>query len=136
MTDPPHRPSLLDRQEAAIARRFEQAVLDRVRRLLTPELIAEHRANPVGAHSAELDFVLGVVRRHASPEMDRLLIFATKDGEAERERLRVLEHPTRTPAEPMAVREPAYETVEEITHRIFLDRLLSLGLELPAGADR
>lgn len=123
--------SLLDEQEAAIGRRFESGLLARVRALVTPELVAEHRRNPIGIHSAELDFVLGVVRRHASPDMDRLLIFATDGDGLEGERFRVLEHSTRVPGGPMGLRGPSSDSIEEITHRIFLERLVSLGFEIP-----
>lgn len=119
---------LLARQEAFVAQRFEKNGLERIRPLITQKLVEEHRRNPIGIHSLNLEFVLGYIRRHGNPDMDRLLVFATKPEEE----FHILEHPTRAPAKPMTMREKSYPTRAEINHQIFLERLKMLGLEIQA----
>lgn len=131
-TPPESSDSLLSRQERSIAARAEQRILERVRPYVTAEVIEEHRHNPLGEHSLPLDFVLGYLRRHGNEDMHRLLIVATTP---ERE-FHVAEHPTLTPGVRMDVRADGFESVEEATHRIFLERLTSVGLLPVDGGDK
>ena len=119
--------SLLDRQEEAIAVRGERRILEKIRPYVTAAVIEEHRANPVGAHSLQLDLVLGYLRRQGNPEMDQLMIVAT---DPERE-FRVADRPVGDG--PIEMRDDSFETAAEATHQIFLDRLASLGLDVQEG---
>jgi hypothetical protein len=119
--------SLLDRQEEAVAVRSERRILEKIRPFVTAAVVEEHRANPVGAHSLQLDLVLGYLRRQGNPDMDQLMIVAT---DPERE-FRVADRPVGDG--PIEMREDSFETAAAATHRIFLDRLASLGLEIQEG---
>lgn len=51
-----------------------------VRRRVTPALVAEHRRSPHGPHSADLLFVLTVLRRFAASLERKLVIVEHPDG--------------------------------------------------------
>ena len=53
---------IADKQEIYY-RRFQKRLRDRLKTLITPELIEEHRRNPLGHHSDSLSRVLNHFRR-------------------------------------------------------------------------
>jgi hypothetical protein len=124
------RRPLLDRQEEAIALRAEKRILEHIRPFVTEALVEEHRADPTGRHSLELEMVLGYLRRSADPDMRQMILVAV-DGVHD---LRIAEHATRRPEAPMEVLEGAFDNAAEANHAIFLARLESLGLEIQKGA--
>jgi hypothetical protein len=124
MAAPAQERSLLERQEDAVALRAERRILEKIRPFVTAAVVAEHRANPVGAHSLELDLILGYLRRHGNPAMDQLMIVATGPE-------RDFHVAARAEGDlPIEMREESYETAAAATHQIFLERLASLGLEI------
>lgn len=85
---------------------------------VTPELIEEHRTNPFGRHSPELDMVLTFLRSDWVQSHPRLVV-VTLTPEKE---WAIGEHP-RQPGVTVRVRPETYESVDEIEHAIFLERL-------------
>jgi hypothetical protein len=55
-------------------------VRDRLAMLVTPELVAEHRARPFGPHSPALAEVLDFLRRNPAPDVPRYVVLDTGRG--------------------------------------------------------
>jgi len=75
---------VLDKQELYY-RRFNKRLRERLKTMITPELIAEHQRNPLGHHSDALSRVLNYFRR--AEMADKYVIMRLKDGE---ERYRIM----------------------------------------------
>jgi hypothetical protein len=86
--------------------------------LITPEIIAEHKCNPLGHHSVALDIVLTFLRRDPLWQLPRLVAVALKPEQG----WGIGEYP-RQRAMPMRLRHVIYNSVAEIEHAIFLERL-------------
>ena len=91
-------------KQAAITQDVKRYIwLHNIEPLISDELVEEHRRNPLGLHSADLDRVLYFLR-----------------------------------SDPVPVREGIYDSVEEIEHAVFLERLAAVrasygALEVQAG---
>jgi hypothetical protein len=90
--------------------------------LVTPSLIDEHRSNPFGQHSPTLDMVLTFLRSDPVKTVPRLVVVIITP---ERE-WAIGEH-SRRRGVPVRVRPEIHESVEEIEHAIFLERLKVTG---------
>jgi branched-chain amino acid transport system permease protein len=90
--------------------------------LVTPDLIEEHRSNPFGQHSPTLDMVLTFLRSDPVRTIPRLVVVTITP---ERE-WAIGEH-SRRRGVPVRVRPGIYESVDEIEHAIFLERLKATG---------
>lgn len=55
---------------------FDAKLRERIKALLTPELIAEHAARPLGQHADALERVLAYFRRQ--PQAGKYVVIATK----------------------------------------------------------
>lgn len=91
---------------------------ERIAPLITPELIEEHRLNPIGLHSAALDAVLYFVRADPLPHLPRLIVIIITPAKE----WAIGEH-SREKGVPILVRPGIYTSIGEIEHAIFLERL-------------
>ena len=85
---------------------------------VTPDLIEEHRTNPFGRHSPTLDMVLTFLRSDPVVSHPRLVV-VTLIPEKE---WAIGDHP-RQPGVAVRVRPKSYDSVAEIEHAVFLERL-------------
>ncbi|WP_214105913.1 hypothetical protein [Acrocarpospora catenulata] len=91
---------------------------NRIRALVTPELLAEARANPPrGRQSAALVEVLDFLRRNPDPELPRYAVLRTPDGFAVVRRAPVRGAP------PTPDGADRYPTRQEAEHAVLLRRL-------------
>ena len=103
--------------------RFDEKLRERLRALITDELIAEHEENPLGFrghHSPDLQFVLNYFRR--SSQAGKYIIVASMPWQEYR--IGVLSG-VRGVA-PGVLEEPAFAIEEEATHGTFLARVRDL----------
>jgi hypothetical protein len=89
-----------------------------VRPLLSAELIEEHRRNPIGRHSPALDMVLAFLRSDPLPTEPRLVVIIL-----EPERTWAIGEHSRRKGVPVYVRPETFDSIDEIEHAIFLERL-------------
>jgi hypothetical protein len=101
----------------------ERPILERVRRLVTPALVAEHREHPFGPHSPALVQVLQFLRRNVA--LDRPRYVTLRDGEPPVWRLGAVTGRGDTFA---VVDETPFPSREEAEHAVFLRRLADYGL--------
>jgi branched-chain amino acid transport system permease protein len=94
---------------------------ERIKALITDELIAEHEARPLGQHSDALQRVLGYFRRQ--PQRGKYIIVAVRPWEEYR--IGVLTGVRGQPARLLEDSE-AYPTEEAAMHGIFLRRVRDL----------
>jgi branched-chain amino acid transport system permease protein len=96
---------------------FDAKLRERIRALVTPELIAEHAAKPLGQHSDALERVLNYFRRQ--PQAGKYIIVATKPWEEYA--IGVL---SGVRGEPATILDgPRFATEDEALHGIFLRRV-------------
>ena len=103
--------------------RFDEKLRERLRALITDELIAEHAENPLGFrghHSPGLQFVLDYFRR--APQAGKYIIVANVPWQEYR--IGVLSG-ARGEA-PEVLEEPMFATEEEAIHGAFLARVRDL----------
>lgn len=107
-------------KDAWVFSTFDAQNRDRIRLLITPELIAEHKADPNGIHSDDLQRALAYFRR--GPISGKYIIVADKPFSAYR--IGVLNGERGTAIE---VLDHVYPSEKEILHAIFLRRLNDIG---------
>ncbi len=103
--------------------RFDEKLRERLRALITDELIAEHKENPLGFrghHSPDLQFILNYFRR--SPQAGKYIIVASVPWQEYR--IGVLSGVRGV--EPEVLEEPVFATEEEAIHGTFLARVRDL----------
>lgn len=112
-------PSLPDLapQDAAILER-------RIRPLVRPELVAEHRARPLGPHSAALGELLVFLRRNVARNRPRCVLIHERRPPG----WRLAIHPSLRGSRFVPVEGAVWESREEAEHAVFLRRLDDLGL--------
>ena len=93
---------------------------ERIRALITDELIEEHRRKPLGQHSDALERVLNYFRRQ--PQPGKYIVVATKPWEEYR--IGVLSGVRGTPAS--ILDDETFATEEEAMHGVFLRRVRDL----------
>lgn len=93
---------------------------ERIKALITDELIAEHAAKPLGQHSDALERVLAYFRRQ--PQPGKYIIVATKPWEEYR--IGVLSGVRGRPAE--LLDGETFPTEEDAMHGVFLRRVREL----------
>jgi hypothetical protein len=101
----------------------DRVILERrIRPLVTDELIAQHRADPLGVHEGALREVLNFVRRNPDPSRPRYLVLRAGDRFTIAERAAVPggEHPR--------VGSDEHATRAEAEHAVFVLRLRDLGI--------
>lgn len=128
MSDAPHSGRVVDR-EAEVYRRFTERAKEHFSRLVTSELIEEHRRSPLGAKSPALLHLLDLMRQ--APLRGKLAVFAIEPGRS----YQVIRLSGQSGV-PNDTTDPArFATEDEALHEVFLRRLAELGLiEHPAPA--
>ncbi len=100
--------------------RFDHYVRTRVRALVTPDLIARHRARPNGPHDDDLARVLNYFRR--ASVADKYAILALKPlGDYQLVKLS-----GQRGVAPRVVDETIYQNEEDAQHAVFLRRVADL----------
>jgi hypothetical protein len=102
----------------------ERAILERrIRGLVTPALVVEHRERPFGPHSPALQELMHFLRRNVARNRPRYVCF--RDGDPPVWRVGTAGER----GEPLsAVGSDAYPRREDVEHAVFLRRLSDLGL--------
>ena len=118
-TMPEEASEIRDKQVIYI-RRFDKSVRDRLKSLVTDELIEAHRRNPAGPHPEALERLLNYFRR--ASVADKYAILTMRQFAA----YRVIALSGRRGVAPRAVDDQVYKTLEEAQHAVFLKRLHDL----------
>lgn len=98
---------------------LEQEILPRI----TPEIVAEHRARPIGKHSDELERVLTYLRKHHEEIVDKYILVCTKPHEEWR-----VARLSGVPGVPPTLLDGAFSDRFEAEHGLFCKRLSDNGL--------
>lgn len=109
-----------DKQELYY-RRFNKRLRERLKLLITPDLIAEHKTDPLGHHSDALGRVLNFFRR--GEMADKYIIMRMKDGE---ERYRIMAISGTRGMPPRVVDDKEYQALNDAYHAVFLLRVNDL----------
>ncbi|GCL70369.1 hypothetical protein PN4B1_02690 [Paenibacillus naphthalenovorans] len=96
----------------------------RIKPLITKELIEEHRLNPIGKHSEQLDVVLNFFRRHHEQLEGKYVIVCTKPHEE----WCIGEHPAVRGERPQLFEDEKFDSREAAEHGLFLKRLRHFGV--------
>lgn len=118
-TMPEEATEIRDKQQIYI-RRFDKTVRDRLKALVTDDLIEAHRRNPAGPHSDALERLLNYFRRAAVE--DKYAILTVKPFAA----YRVVALSGRRGVAPRAVDDQIHPSIEQAQHAVFLKRLHDL----------
>lgn len=102
-------------------RRFDKRLRDRLKSLVTPELIEEHRLKPLGQHSDALDRVLNYFRR--GDMADKYAILRHSDNY---DSYQVVALSGARGAPPRIVDDRTYHSIDEAYHAVFLLRVNDL----------
>ena len=103
-------------------RLFDKRLRDNLKKAITPELIAEHRAKPLGQHSDALDRLLNYFRREEMPDKYAIL----RVGPLTSCSYRVMALSGRAGHPPRLVDDKLYATLNEAYHAVFLLRVNDL----------
>jgi len=104
---------------------IDRTILEKeIRPLVTPELIEEHRRNPIGFHSDELERVLIYLRKHHLDMAGKYVIVCRRLHEDYR--IGVLSGVRGVG--PKVLEDEKFNSREEAEHGVFLRRLKDLGL--------
>ena len=103
-------------------RLFDKRIRDHLKTTITSELIAEHKAKPLGQHSDALDRVLNYFRRGEMPDKYAIL----RVGPLTTCSYKVLAFSGRSGQPPRVVDDKLYATADEAYHAVFLLRLNDL----------
>ena len=109
-----------DKQELYY-RRFNKRLRDRLKQLITPELIEEHKRDPLGHHSDALARVLNFFRR--GEMADKYVIHRMKPAE---ERFRIMAVSGERGRPPRVVDDREYTDISDAYHAVFLLRVNDL----------
>ena len=101
-------------------RRFDKMQRDFLKRLITPEIIEEHRKKPLGQHSEALERVLTYFRR--APQTEKYAITVIKPFEA----YRIVALSGTRGVAPRLVEDRIYKTPDEVYHALFMRRVQDL----------
>jgi branched-chain amino acid transport system permease protein len=118
---PEEATEIADKQQVYY-RLFDKRIRDRLKGQITPELIAEHKAKPLGQHSDALDRVLNYFRRGEMPDKYAIL----RVGEYTSSTYKVLAFSGRPGHPPRVVDDKLYATMDEAYHAVFLLRVNDL----------
>ena len=101
-------------------RRFDKMQRDFLKKLITPEIIEEHRQKPLGQHSEALERVLTYFRRQ--PQIDKYAITVLEPFKA----YRIVALSGVRGVAPRLVEDKIYETPNEAYHALFMRRVQDL----------
>jgi len=117
---PEEATEISDKQELYY-RRFNKRLRERLKLFVTPELIEEHRTNPLGHHSDALSRILNYFRR--GEMADKYVIMRLKNGE---ERFRIMAVSGIKGMPPRIVDDREYDALNDAYHAVFLLRVNDL----------
>ena len=103
-------------------RLFDKRLRDALKKSITPELIAEHQAKPLGQHSDALDRLLNYFRREEMPDKYAIL----QVGPLKSCSYRVMALSGHAGHPPRLVDDKLYPTLNEAYHAVFLLRVNDL----------
>lgn len=103
-------------------RLFDKRIRDKLKAQITPELIAEHKAKPLGQHSDALDRVLNYFRRGEMPDKYAIL----RVGNYTSSTYKVMAFSGRPGHPPRVVDDKLYASMDEAYHAVFLLRVNDL----------
>lgn len=109
-------------KQAIAWRRFDKRLRDRLKALITPELIEEHRADPLGQHSDALARVLNYFRRGEVADKYAIL----RDGPPDAWEYSVIALSGHPGQPPRVVDDRRYASQDEAFHAVFLLRVNDL----------
>ena len=118
---PEEATEIADKQLIAY-RRFDKRLRERLKALITPELIEEHRRAPLGPHSDALSRVLNYFRRGEMPDKYAIL----QEGDPGSWRYSVMALSGEPGKPPRVVDDRLYDTRDEAYHAVFLLRVNDL----------
>lgn len=118
---PEEATEIADKQLIA-GRRFDRRLRDRLKALITPDLIEEHRQAPLGPHSDALARVLNYFRRGEMPDKYAIL----QDGPRGEWTYSVMALSGEPGKPPRVVDDRVYATRDEAYHAVFLLRVNDL----------
>ncbi|KXF50348.1 hypothetical protein AXA44_20150 [Rhodococcus sp. SC4] len=107
-------------RDALVYHQFDAQSRERIRALVTPEIIAEHAADPNGMHSDALQRVLAYFRRGLIA--GKYIVVAAEPFSAYR--IGMLNGDRGTP---ITVLDNVYPSEKDVLHAIFLRRLNDIG---------
>ena len=116
---PQQAPEIIDKS-VIVGRVFERSLRDRLRSWITPDLIAEHEARPMGQHSDHLERMLNYFRK--APIPDKYAVYCEKPFES----YRVVALSGLPGVPPRTVDDKTYPSLEEAYHAVFLRRVNDL----------
>ena len=108
-------------KQAIYYRRFDKRLRDRLKSLITPEVIEEHRQKPLGQHSDALDRVLNYFRR--GDMADKYAILRRAD---DYDSYSVVALSGERGAPPRIVDDRIYPSIDEAYHGVLLLRVNDL----------
>jgi hypothetical protein len=100
----------------------DEAIRERLSGVVSPALVAEHRARPFGPHSPPLCEVLDFLRRNPALDLPRYVVL--EDGDAFGVGVRPAERGAPVPP----AGDASFATRAEAEHAVFLRRLTDYGL--------
>ncbi len=118
---PEEATEIADKQQVYY-RLFDKRIRDHLKTLITPELIAEHKAKPLGQHSDALDRVLNYFRRAELPDKYAIL----RVGPLRTCSYKVMAFSGRAGHPPRVVDDKLYATLDDVYHAVFLLRVNDL----------
>ncbi len=101
-------------------RRYDKMQRDYLKKLVSPEIIEEHRRGPLGQHSEALERLLLYFRR--APQSDKYAIIAVEPFKA----YRIVALSGHRGVAPRLVEEKTYESQEAAYHGVFMRRVQDL----------
>lgn len=101
-------------------RRYDKMQRDFLKTVISPEIIEEHRRQPLGQHSEPLERLLLYFRR--APQTDKYAIVAVEPFKA----YRIVALSGQRGVAPRVVEDKVYASQEEAYHGVFLRRVQDL----------
>lgn len=105
-----------DKQDIAY-RAFDRAQRDHLKNLITPQLVEEHRAKPMGQHSDDLERVLNYFRR--TPVADKYAVYTVVPFAA----YRIVSMSGVPGVPPRIVDDRVHASIDEALHAVFVRRV-------------
>jgi branched-chain amino acid transport system permease protein len=116
----PELAALVEDKQSIYFSRFRKQLRERLKDMATPEVIEEHRRNPLGQHSDSLDRILNYFRR--APLPDKYIIVTVDSFQA----YKVVALSGVRGIPPREVDDRIYPSLDEAYHAVFLRRLNDL----------
>jgi branched-chain amino acid transport system permease protein len=116
---PQQAPEIHDKSEI-VGRVFERSLRERLRSWITPELIAEHEAKPLGQHTDHLERILNYFRK--APIPDKYAVYCVEPFA----KYRVVALSGIPGVPPRIVDDRVYPSLDEAYHAVFLRRVNDL----------